>query len=226
MRDVTSLSTTQSIDAYVGVLAGALRGPRRLRDDLVTEARDSLVDATEAYEARGLCRTEAEREAVADFGPVREIAAAYRPELALAQARRAAVLLSALIIIQPVVWAEGRWPWIEDPAVPPSNPVFGVLDRAVSVIGTLTMIGAVLAVVACGVGTRWAGTRQLAAGATAVFSLAAGLLLPLLAIGMGLTANSSVVTVLSSLAWGGMFVVLPSVFVAVSARRALTIITA
>src|SRR5688572_16599638 len=109
-----SAARPETIDGYAGLLAGALRGPRRLRDDLVTEARDGLVDATEAYRARGLDRAAAERAAVVDFGPVAEIAAAYRPELALAQARRSAVLLSMLILIQPIVWAEGRWPWVDD----------------------------------------------------------------------------------------------------------------
>ena len=35
------------IDAYLDELSGSLRGPRRVTTDLLTEARDSLVDAAD-----------------------------------------------------------------------------------------------------------------------------------------------------------------------------------
>ena len=76
------------IDAYVADLADALRGPRRAKADLIAEARDSLVDATEAYARRGFDRAAAERRAVQEFGMIAEIAVGYQTELGLAQGPR------------------------------------------------------------------------------------------------------------------------------------------
>jgi hypothetical protein len=69
------------IDDYVTALDRTLRGPRRARRDLVTEARDSLTDCAEAYLAEGMDQAGAERMAVADFGTVAEIAPGYQEEL-------------------------------------------------------------------------------------------------------------------------------------------------
>jgi hypothetical protein len=62
------------IDTYVAELADALRGPRGAKADLIAETCDSLVDATAAYEHRGLDREAAEHQAVKEFGGVAEIA--------------------------------------------------------------------------------------------------------------------------------------------------------
>jgi HAAS domain-containing protein len=223
---VVALSTaaprTETIDGYVVALSRALRGPRRLRADLVAEARDGLEDATEAYEADGLDRVEAEREAVQEFGEVSEIAAAYRDELAIAQARRTAVLLSVATLIQPLVWADGVWPWNSATADTPS-PVAAVLNTAIEGIGMVVILGAVFAVAACGIGTRFATARRYAAGTTAAFSLLSCVLLPMVGIALAVSGAHSLAAVSVALMWLAIFVLGPLAAVAVSATRCLTI---
>ncbi len=98
------------VDDYVAGLAGVLRGPRRVRADLVAEARDSLVDASEAYQADGCPVELAQRRAVAEFGSHAEVLPGYQAELAVAQARRTtllfAVALVALRYLTPLMWAD------------------------------------------------------------------------------------------------------------------------
>ncbi|WP_063909961.1 permease prefix domain 1-containing protein [Herbidospora yilanensis] len=84
---------TAVVDDYVGALAKTLRGPRRARRDLLAEARDGLYDAAEAYAEEGLPPGEAQARAVADFGPVAEVAPGFQEELTAAQSRRTAALL-------------------------------------------------------------------------------------------------------------------------------------
>jgi hypothetical protein len=213
---------TETVDGYVAALSRALRGPRRLRADLVTEARDSLEDATEAHEADGLDRVAAEREAVQEFGEVAEIAAAYRDELAIAQARRTAVLLSAVTLIQPLVWAEGVWPW-NSGTVATQSPVASVLNVAIEGVGMIVILGAILAIAACGIGLRFAAARRYAAGTTAAFSLLSSVLLPLIGIALAVSGAHSLAAVSVALMWLGIFVLAPLAAVAVSATRCLAI---
>jgi hypothetical protein len=96
------------LDDYVAGLAGALRGPRRLRCDLIAEARDSLVDASEAYQAQGAVVEAAQRRAVAEFGSYGEVLPGYQAELAVAQARRTTVAFAAALValrwLAPLLW--------------------------------------------------------------------------------------------------------------------------
>src|SRR5207244_7286136 len=87
-------SGVREVDRYVAGLGAALRGPRRVKADLLVEARDSLVDAAEAYRAEGATQAEADRQAVAEFGTLAEIVPAYQAELAVAQGRRTALLIA------------------------------------------------------------------------------------------------------------------------------------
>jgi hypothetical protein len=87
-----------TIDRYLAGLAAELRGPRRLKADLLAEARDSLCDAADAYQQKGLGAAAAARRAVAEFGGVAEIAPAYQAELAVAQGRRTARLIAAGLV--------------------------------------------------------------------------------------------------------------------------------
>ncbi|WP_084958554.1 permease prefix domain 1-containing protein [Thermoactinospora rubra] len=81
------------IDDYVADLSRTLRGPHGPKRDMVVEARHSLLDAAEAYQAGGLDRTEAERRAVAEFGAVGEIAPGFQEELVICAGRRLAWLM-------------------------------------------------------------------------------------------------------------------------------------
>ena len=53
---VSQRSAERPIERYVDGLAAALRGPRKVRDEMVTEARHSLQDAA-ASGASGIVRT-------------------------------------------------------------------------------------------------------------------------------------------------------------------------
>ncbi|GAA2209233.1 hypothetical protein GCM10009850_046910 [Nonomuraea monospora] len=93
------------IDDYVAELDGALSGPHGPKRDLVVEARDSLIDTADAFEAGGLERTEAERLAVAEFGEVREVAPGYQAELTVVAGRRLGVLLFISVPITVAMWS-------------------------------------------------------------------------------------------------------------------------
>nr|WP_063817828.1 permease prefix domain 1-containing protein [Herbidospora sakaeratensis] len=99
---------TAAVDDYADRLAKTLRGPRRARNDLVAEARDGLYDAAEAYAEQGLPPDEAQARAVADFGPVAEVAPGFQEELTAAQSRRTATLLflstPAVALMWGVLW--------------------------------------------------------------------------------------------------------------------------
>ncbi|WP_433217013.1 permease prefix domain 1-containing protein [Dactylosporangium sp. CS-047395] len=101
------------IDGYVDGLTACLRGPRRTRAEMITEARHSLEDAACAYEDAGLSPLEAERRAVAEFGTLREVAPAYQAELAAQQGRRAAtwiaVALPVINVLAPLMWWDSPW---------------------------------------------------------------------------------------------------------------------
>lgn len=82
------------ITNVVGQLAAALHGPRRSRAGLLAEIRDGLEDAAAAHRSRGLSEQAAEARAVAEFGPVSDLAPLYQAELTATQARGTAALLA------------------------------------------------------------------------------------------------------------------------------------
>jgi hypothetical protein len=92
------------VDAHVAALAAALPRRGRWSRVLVAEARDGLVDAAAAYRDAGLGAVDAERRAVADFGPVEAVAPAYRQEVAVRQARRTSRLLCGLLVPPLLAW--------------------------------------------------------------------------------------------------------------------------
>ncbi|MDX6280209.1 MAG: hypothetical protein QOH03_1280, partial [Kribbellaceae bacterium] len=141
------------VETYLTGLSRALRGPRRRKADLMAEARDSLVDATEAYQAEGLSPVEAAEQAVADFGDLDEVVPGYRSELGIAQGRRTAVLLLLVMMAQPLIWQEGLWSWNQHPDS--DNPVVFLLNQLVIAVGGLSIAGGVLVLLATGIGLRY-----------------------------------------------------------------------
>jgi hypothetical protein len=77
------------IDAYLAALAGRLPTTSSGRD-IVSEARDHLLEAATEYEARGASRQAAERAALREFGSIDELAAEFRTVVAVRDAQRQA----------------------------------------------------------------------------------------------------------------------------------------
>lgn len=111
------------LDAYSRDLDAHLRGPRRLRRDLVAEARGGLADAADDLAACGLPREEAERTAVAEFGPVRELAPQFQERLTVAEGRRTGVVLAVTYPALLLAW-DLLWRGVETSVAPsPQTPV-------------------------------------------------------------------------------------------------------
>ncbi len=157
------------VETYLAELSRALLGPRRRKADLMAEARDSLVDATEAFEAEGLSQREAAERAVADFGDLAEVVPGYRSELGIAQGRRTALLLFLVMIAQPIVWLENTWSWTQHPDS--ESGIVPIMNQFVQAIGTLAMVGSVLVLIATGLGLRYPPVRERATKLSAQFAL-------------------------------------------------------
>ncbi|MEU4196646.1 permease prefix domain 1-containing protein [Kribbella sp. NPDC026611] len=205
------------VDVYLAALRKALRGPHRRKADLLAEARDHLTDATEALEAEGLSRYDAELEAVADFGELDDVVPGYRAELAVSQGRRTAMLLLLALIIQPIVWAQGVWSWNQDASGETALNAF--LQDFVRSVGMVVIAGAVLAVIAAGAGMRYPVVRDHVGRVTGLFALTGSILIGL--IGILMTVSNGHLPSLLDISVAGGFVVLPLSFVSLQAARCL-----
>jgi hypothetical protein len=215
----SAVATQDPVETYLTGLGRALSGPRRRKADLLAEARDSLIDATEAFEADGLSRRQAEESAVADFGDLSEVVPGYRSELGIAQGRRTALMLCLTLLAQPIVWQQGAWAWTQEPESP--NAFIGLLNQAVEVVGMLAIAGAVLALVATGLGLRYPVVRDRATRTTAIFALVSCALVGAIATCMGLWSPELHGSDLAGLAVVGVFTLLPLTLVTRSAHRCL-----
>ena len=160
------------IDAYIDELSETLRGgPRSARVDLLTEARDSLVDAADQYQLKGLDRQAAERRAVREFGAVRVIAPEYQTELGLAQARRTALVVFAVVATQTLVselaWRSAATGWTWQP-----NTAYMLLAHLVDYASYAVLGGSLLAAIACGPFLRYVRAGRAFVRATGLGALA------------------------------------------------------
>ncbi|MET9340716.1 MULTISPECIES: permease prefix domain 1-containing protein [unclassified Nonomuraea] len=144
------------IDDYVAALHRALAGPSGAKRDLVLEARDSLVDTAEAYEAGGLARPEAERLAVAEFGELREVAPGYQRELTATAGRRLGALLFVSVPLTTLMWSL-VWAFFPVHAADWANrPAwFLTVARTLDVFHLATGVLGGLALLALTRGARW-----------------------------------------------------------------------
>ncbi|WP_414942979.1 permease prefix domain 1-containing protein [Amycolatopsis sp. cmx-11-32] len=137
-----------AIEAYISELDRRLSGSAEAKADLLTEARDGLTDAAEAYRAG---EADAERRAVADFGPADLIARDYQAELGL---RRDIRVLWELIVGVPVllvgwdllrVLSFGDWSRFGDP--PPSwyHRAIGAADTVAALSPVVAVAGVIAA---------------------------------------------------------------------------------
>lgn len=81
----------QLVDGYLGEIAARLAGPARIRAGIIAELRGGLLDAADAHHDAGLPADDAAGAAICEFGDPGQVAAAFRPGLALSQARRVAL---------------------------------------------------------------------------------------------------------------------------------------
>ena len=163
------------IESYLAEVAAGLPGPARARRDIVAELRAGLLDAIDARRSAGLPEGEAVEAAVREFGGPRQVASAFRPELAARSARRTALTLVATGPMVGALWATAAiashigirpappWNWAGAP--PGSLPAFPLAAAAIAV----TVWAALFTVAATGRLTRWlpAGAR-LAPATTAI----------------------------------------------------------
>jgi hypothetical protein len=134
-------SDALSIDDYLLALDSRLRGPARVKADLVAEARGGLEDAAEAYVRDGLDPRAAQERAVADFGAPDELAPAYQAELTAGQGRRLALVLA--LLPAGMLTADSLW-WRPpgEPEAPPTLFLFMVqaLDWISYAVGALALL--------------------------------------------------------------------------------------
>ncbi|MGO4750218.1 hypothetical protein AB4212_16615, partial [Streptomyces sp. 2MCAF27] len=92
------------IDEHVAALAGVLHGPVRVKERMLTEARDALTDAAADIAEGGSADGRAARQAVDDFGSVEDIAPAFQRELTIAQARYTARRVALIVPFWILSW--------------------------------------------------------------------------------------------------------------------------
>ena len=203
--------------SYLARLDAALVGPRRARRSLLAEVADHLEDATDALVEAGLDRAEAEQRAVADFGDVAEVAPDFQTVLAAASSRRTATLLLLALGLQPFLWDRGLGLAAATHVSAPDTWLYAALDQAVELTGALVLVGAVLALLANGVGGRWVGYGRPVARATATLSLVGASAMPALCVSM------TAMTQAGPAFWALVAVLMlaPMAGVALSARRTL-----
>lgn len=208
------------IERYVAEFDAVLRGPRRAKDDLLTEVREHLTDSAEAYRRGGLGPEAAQRQAVREFGELDELVPEYQTELGLAQGRRTALLVLFIFAAQPFIWGYA-YRWISGTATEQPRTGYALADSLVEWLGGLTMLLALVAVTAHGIGVRYLGAHRLIIKATGVFGYAVtvvfggfGFLLTVV-----LSPERAALPTMIGLLCTAMFSVLPLICIARSARR-------
>jgi hypothetical protein len=170
MSDAANLTAPAQLTTYLAEIADALPGPRRHRYRVLAELRDGLDTGVAAHIDRGLSQEDAVTAAIDDFGRPDAVAAAFAPELAIANARRTLLwylgtgpLIGVwwLLLVQPRPWRAG--PVAVLAAIPPLPLVVVAIFTA---IGTVATTGRLM---------RWlpeATARQAVAGSATVAALA------------------------------------------------------
>jgi hypothetical protein len=202
---------------YLRRLDSTLVGPRRARRSLVAEAGDHLADAKDALVSAGHDPDSAAQRALSDFGKVSDVAPAYQETLALASSRRTALLLLLVVGYQPFLWDSGLR--LGRTMGPDTSPGFlsAVLDQAIEIGGALSLIGAVIALVATGTGQRWLRTRRPIARHVGTFTLGSAAVIPALCLAQASVSGATPLFFVLAF----MLMVLPLGAVAASARSTL-----
>lgn len=160
------------IDTLVQALRAGVPGSRVGRGrELIAEIRDGLDDAATAYQNAGLDRAAAERRAVDEFGDPAEVARQCSDELGATRTLRAAVIIG---LGYPLVL--GCWQFFYAQYGATAQLQNGhTVGRAFTLIGTVTLLLAVLAAIAVRVRSRLPGRpirpAALAFGVLALISV-------------------------------------------------------
>jgi hypothetical protein len=102
---MTTLPTDATIEGYLTAVAVRLTGPARLREAILAELRDGLLQAATARLARGSTPARAAAGAIEEFGDPASVARGFAPELAAATARRVALTLASTGPLIGLAWA-------------------------------------------------------------------------------------------------------------------------
>ena len=211
------------IDEYLGELDRRLHGCGRFKADLLEEARDGLHDAADAYRAGGWSDEDAQRRAVADFGPAAVVARDYQAELGMLSGVRTLWKLVLGVPAMQIAWdyarilTFGEWTRLSTPTPEWYRVIAHATHGAVFVVPVIGVIALL--------GIRWLSRRldavRLARFCGALIALAVGINLASVGLVIGSTGLVdvsrlflSVPCVLLMLAW-----VLLSVRLVVLARR-------
>ncbi|MFU8870717.1 permease prefix domain 1-containing protein [Micromonospora sp. SL4-19] len=167
------------MEERLGELAGQLRGPARLKADLLTEARHGLLDAVEAYREAGLAPAEAERRAVAEFGSPAQLVPGYQAELA-AGALRGLALRALAVAVVLMAGGDLTWrgsSWSNGPRPPEGYLLLSAsLNGIWALVAGLALAGLLLGVLAARYGSSRLTRLASAAGFGLIGGLAAGAL--------------------------------------------------
>ncbi|RKR88596.1 hypothetical protein BDK92_2924 [Micromonospora pisi] len=167
-----SMLDESPIDQHVRLLGQRLRGPARLKQDLLTEARDSLRDAAEAYLDDGLDPVTAEHRAVAEFGAAGQLAPAYQAELSAGQGRRLALLMA--LVPAGMLTADLMW-WQPPATTPSATSGFLILVQALDWASYAAGALALLALYLLGPGgRRWSVAPRTVVRPLAMVALVVG----------------------------------------------------
>jgi hypothetical protein len=176
------MTGSPAVEAYLHTVAASMPGPRHARGDIVAELRSGVLDAIDAHRSAGLPAEAATEAAITEFGDPRRVAAAFRPHLAMVQARRTALALAATGPPVGLLWVAAAlashiairhappWEWAGAPPLSPEA------FRAVGVAIPLVVASTLVTIAATGKLTRWLpASPRIAAvtAATAGFSAAA-----------------------------------------------------
>lgn len=164
------------IEPYLAAVAARLPGPVRAQRDIVAELRAGLLDAIDARRSAGVPPAQAAAQSVLEFGDPRQVAEAFRPELAARSARRIALTLVLTGPLIGALWVAAArashagigqappWPWASAP--PDALLALPLAAAAIAV----TAWAALLTVAATGRLTRWLPARPRLAPTTAAIA--------------------------------------------------------
>lgn len=167
------MTSSPAVETYLRAVAAGLPGPRQARADIVAELRSGLLDAIDARRCAGITAQAATEAALTEFGDPRQVAAAFRPHLAMTQARRTALALAATGPPVGLLWVAAAlashitirhappWGW---PGAPPlAHAAFPIAAAAILILVTSTLA----TIAATGKLTRWLPASPHTAAATA-----------------------------------------------------------